>query len=505
LRKGLPTVVALAGALVFPSCTGRANSGTNSSSDAKNQISLRVGIAFPAGTQSPLSSFVDNSLISETLVGVGWDGRPVARLAESWAWSDDRRDLTLHLQPKVKFHDGTPFDASVAAQILESGLSPPLGISYTSVESVKAIDPLTVVVHLNKPEAFLLADLANSNMRRRSSPDIGTGPFRLIKREAQQVHVAAFGDYYRGRPAIDAVEAQTYQDQRTAWAALMRGEINAVNEVSPAGLPFVEQQKASVNTYPFSRPYYLQLVFNTKHPVLSKRAVRQGLSEAVDRQQIIDTALSGRGTVADGPIWPYHWAYSPTQKPYTHNRDAAALRFDSSNQKLVRRGSQEMPSRFRFTCLVVKEDARFEKIALVIQKQLYDLGVDMQVQPVPIRELAGRMQSGDFDAFLLEWTSGRSLSWGYLTWYSKLVPELKMLETGYKAADTVLDRIRHATTDAETRQAASELQQILYDDPPAIFIAWLNVSRAVSTDFNVPYEEGRDVMTGLYQWRPIKH
>jgi ABC-type transport system substrate-binding protein len=66
----------------------------------------------------------------------------------------------------------------------------------------------------------------------------------------------------------------------------------------------------------------------------------------------------------------------------------------------------------------------------------------------------------------------------------------------------VLDRLRGATNDAETRAAVNDLQRRLYDDPPALFLAWPVVARAVSKDFEVPTEAGRDVMGSLWQWRP---
>jgi hypothetical protein len=47
-----------------------------------------------------------------------------------------------------------------------------------------------------------------------------------------------------------------------------------------------------------------------------------------------------------------------------------------------------------------------------------------------------------------------------------------------------------------------DLQRLFFEDPPAIYLAWPKVSRAVSTSFEVPDEPGRDVMGSLWQWRP---
>ena len=49
-----------------------------------------------------------------------------------------------------------------------------------------------------------------------------------------------------------------------------------------------------------------------------------------------------------------------------------------------------MPSRFRFKCLTIAKHATFEKIALLLQKQLYEIGVDMEIEAVPFRSWSRR-------------------------------------------------------------------------------------------------------------------
>jgi peptide/nickel transport system substrate-binding protein len=275
----------------------------------------------------------------------------------------------------------------------------------------------------------------------------------------------------------------------------MRGDIDAVHEVNPNAMDFVEAQ-STVRTFTFVRPYYIALWFNVRHPVLKDRRVRQALSFAVDRQQLIDLGLNGRGVPAAGPVWPDHWAYTPAERSYSVNRQAATIQLDAAGR--VPRPTGEdgtMQSRFRFVCLTLANDARYEKLALLLQKQLYDIGVDMEIEPLPLRELGARQQAGNFDAILAERTSGRSLGWTYVSFHSKVMP------SGYTAADTVLDRMREATTDSDTREALNGFQRVLYDDPPAIFLAWPKVARAVRTTFVVPDEPSRDVLTSLRLWR----
>ena len=138
-----------------------------------------------------------------------------------------------------------------------------------------------------------------------------------------------------------------------------------------------------------------------------------------------------------------------------------------------------------------------------MQKQLYDIGVDMELVPVPGRELGGRLMKGDFDAFLFEATSGRSLAWIYQFWHSPTADWQPFLGSGYTAADAVLDRLRSADSDDMTRGAVADLQRVFYDDPPAVFIAWGQSARALRNGFVVPADTPPDVLGSAWQWRRV--
>ena len=65
--------------------------------------------------------------------------------------------------------------------------------------------------------------------------------------------------------------------------------------------------------------------------------------------------------------------------------------------------------------------------------------------------------------------------------------------------------MQNARNEDELKRAVAAVYRKMADDPPAIFIAWPEVARAVSTRFEVPVEKGRDIMGGnLWLWRPAK-
>jgi peptide/nickel transport system substrate-binding protein len=496
------TVLSLLVATLLNDACSKANT-----SPANDPVTLRLGVSAPRGgaAEDPgLPNLVTGYLAGESVLGIGWDGRPIPRLLSEWEWSEDRLALRAKLQPNLKFHDGLPVDAALAAGVLQKVFKDPrsrlTAVSYSSITGVQAKGSDTLAITLSRPEAFLLSDLANLTLSHPSgNRDINLGPYRLLEWKPK-LRLAAFDDYYRGRPQIDFIEVELFQEQRSAWAALMRGQLDAVHEITPSALEFVEGQ-TTVRTFPVIRPYFVALFFNTRHPILGKPAVRQALSEAVDRAEFVSQGLSGNGVVAEGPIWPYHWAYSTAQKPYSRNTDAATLRLDGAGLKIrPATSSAGMASRFKFKCITLANDARFEKIAMVLQKQLYDIGVELEIEALAAKDLYSRIGTGQFDAVLIERTSGRSLNWAYLTFHSKAAP------FGYTTADAVLDRLRIATDENQIRTAASDLQRVLHDDPPAIFLVWPKIARAVSSAFEVPPPEGpgkevRDIMGSLWQWR----
>jgi peptide/nickel transport system substrate-binding protein len=471
---------------------------------AADPLRLRIGTALPpAGLRNTGVGELVRGLYGETLLGSDRNGSARARLCEKWEWLDNDTILKLTLRTGVSFHDGTPLDAETAATLLRQIFadkrgSPP--VSYGSVRHVKVLDTRTLQVHLSRPEALLPEDLADARM---TKDLVGTGPFVVADVSAEAATLGGYPGYYLGRPHVEQVEIKVYPSPRSAWSAMMRGDINVLHEVSRDAAPFIEAE-SSVRTYPMLRSYVQAIFFNVRHPVLARRDVRQALSYAIDRDALVRDVMRGRGERADGPVWKYHWAYSTTQRTYDYNPELARVKLDTAGFSVrteEEKAGARMPSRFRFTCLLMGNDSRYERIALVMQKQLYQIGVDMQIEAVPADELMQRMSTGRFDALFADLISGRSLTWLYRQWHSSPVQPGK-LNTGYTSADAALDRLRETHTEGDVKGAVGSLQQIFYDDPPGLFVSWSQTSRAVSAQIQVPYESNMDVVGRLWraQW-----
>ena len=461
---------------------------------------MRIGVGAPQGriAGTGADAFV-RVLMSDPWLTNRPDGRQTERVATNWEWDNAGTTLRLTLRHDVYFHDGTLLTPEIAAQALQATAANPRqeALSFTSVESIAPSGPDSVDIKLKERNAFVLTDLSGVLVVKPGQRDIGTGPFQLVQRNGQDAALSAFNRYYRGKPGLTGIDVTNYATQRKAWTALMRGDVDMLHEVSRDVADIVESE-STVKSYAFPRPYYIPLVFNVRNTVLKNVEVRKAINEALDREALVRDGMSGKGRPADGPIWPQHWAYAPPTEPFRYDPRSALARLDRAGFRAKPTPAGAVPSRLSFTCLVFADDTRFDRLAILIQKQLADVGIEMRLLPLTQQELGPRLAKGDFDAFLFE-MAGRSLSWVYEFWRSH---EGSRNNTGYRAADAVLDQIKSVTSDEDTRAAVKELDRVLHADPPAVFIAWQETSRAVSAKFDVGAEDNRDVLANLWQWRP---
>ena len=456
--------------------------------DPRQPLEVHIGTFDDAATP-----WLAGALSSEPLVAADWDGRPAYRLANSATESEDGRVLTFTLRPGVKFHNGETVTAGRVRELL--ALKAKGGRRLTEIRSIEAPDDRTVVITLKQPHSLKTVDLSDAAIEDDKRPELRAGAFRITSWGPPAV-LERFPEYYQGVPAITRVQIDKYPTHRAAWSAMMRAEVNFLHEVNRDAIDFIENG-GNIQAYQFLRPFTIPLVFNLRHPVLRRTEVRLALSEAINREAVVQNGMRGHGQAAEGPFWPHHWAYPTGRHRPTFNPEAAKLRLDAANLPVFRAEAHQMPTRFAFTCLLRQGDTRFERIALVVQRQLFDIGVDMRLQTLPTKEFYAATTNGKFDAFLFEMSTGRTLSFPYNFWHSKGSLSL----TGYDAADAPLERMKQARTDDEVRVAVAEVMRILRADPPAIFLAMPREARAADRSLEITYQPDRDIFGTFWQVR----
>jgi len=495
-----PFVCTAIACLAVAACRGPASGSADGASgqDPATRGVVTIAYADPrSGRNADRGIDTIADLVSgQGLIAMSREGRPLPRLAERWDVSPDGRTWRFTLRPNLVFQDGEPITAAAVRKAIapepaagESGTLPGL----RDLVAVDAPSPREVVIRLKTPNAFLLEGVAQSPVA--SANDAAAGPYKVVSRTKGKVTLGRVDGYYGGRPSLDGITIAEYTSQREAWTAMLRGEVDVLYDVSPEAFEFVkESPTAHVAT--FLRNYVVMLGFNATHPTLGRREVRRALNMAVDRRQIVETAGGGRGVPTTDPIGPNHWARDAAAPAYDVDRAAAAAMLDAAR---LRRPGPNAGTRFSFNCLVAS-DSRYERLALLVQRQLLSVDVDMKLEAVPFEELAERLATGKFDAYLGEMISGPGLEFVYMVWHSN--PPSPFMRSGYAGANAALDQVRSARTDDETRAAVRALQRTFYDDPPAAFLYWDQASRVVSRRFLLPAgSEDQDIMRFVDRWQ----
>jgi peptide/nickel transport system substrate-binding protein len=435
-------------------------------------------------------------LSQEPLTTVNVDGRAAPRLARAWAWENDGLTLRMTLSDGVRVHDGSLLTAATVADALRLVISNPdahLSFrSFADVREVRATGENEIVFDLSRRSAYLPEDL---DLPIAIGPNrLGTGPYRIVTQDATQIVLERFDDYRLGPAKIQRVVIESVPTLRTAWTSLLRAEAGMVTNVPPDAIEFVSNE--DVQLMSFATPYQFAIGFNSQSPRLRSASVRRALNIAVDREALIARVFQGRGTPSIGPIWPQHWAYDTTIPGYTFDPGQAASLLDAAGLPL--RTIDGRRERFAFTCLIPANFTVVERVALEVQKQLYDVGVNVKFEVVSIGEFTTRVGEGRFEAMLIDMVSGLGLNRSTLLWRQGR----GLMASGYNnpEAQRLFTVLSETTNEAAIRSATSRLQRVLIEDPPALFIAWTQRSRAVRRQFQVVEEPGRDPLYTIPLW-----
>ncbi len=498
-RARLLIVCLLGSIALHTSCHRRA------ANQPSGPLELKVGIAEPEGAATAEASVsqVALRLRFTRLITAEADGSIEPGLAEKWKATEDGLTWRFTLRPGLKFEDGSPLNAAVVAPVLDQARQTPrLMPGLRDIVSVKAEGDRDIVIELRAPSSMLLEALFQQPITRDEEGFVRAGPYRVVSNEPGHMVLEAVDWYYRGRPSIDRVDLRGYPTQRAAWVALMRGDIDFLYDVPAEAAEFIEAS-TSVRAYTFLRPFVQLLGFNVASEHLRDPRIRRAITLAIDRQAIIKQVLGGRGLAAYSAIWPRHRAYDQSIAVEGPDpRRARALLADALADVGIT--SNEQPGmgsgRLQLSCLLPSGYPAFERTALLLQRQLLDIGVDLRPEVVSVGELTQRLSTGRFETYLFEHLTGAGFNWAYWFWHS---PEDSMpyVRSGYVAADEVLERIRRTLDEGQFRTAVHDLQRVFIDDPPAVFLTWGQASRAVRQRFLIPEQPESDIIFSVPQWQ----
>lgn len=271
--------------------------------------------------------------IYEGLVRINEGGKVEPLLAQSWDLSKDRRTYTFHLREGVTFSNGSPFNAETA----KFSIDRVRGDAWTNgikswmdvVENTEVIDPLTLVVTLERPSAewlwrmgtLLGAMMSPDAVDKLATNPVGTGPYTLTHwAVGESISFAARSDYWGPKPKNDAAAIRYFSDAVAATNALQSGDIDVVWGMQAPELLDTLPEDISVEVGTTNSEVLLSM--NNRRAPFNDVRVRQAVFHAVDRQAVINTVWEGYGTDTGGvPAPPTDpWYFEADDYPYDPQR-----------------------------------------------------------------------------------------------------------------------------------------------------------------------------------------
>ncbi len=282
----------------------------------------------------------------------------VPRLAQRWEWSPDSLRLTLHLDPRARWHDGHPVTARDVTFAYSLYTDPKVGARgggdlMTTLDSMTTVDSLTCIGWYKKrsPEQFyqlvstltplpehLLGKVPRDSLRTSAfaRAPVGNGAFKLVRWDPRQrVELAAVDGFYRGRPILDRVIWTIAPDAATGIKQLLGGEADFIEYLPPPDAAEAAKH-ADIQVIPRVNFDYNFMQFNTRdgasdkpHPLFGDRAMRRALTMALDRKAMVQNMFGGSGAVGLGPFVRAQWSADTTLTQIGFDRAGAARLLDS--------------------------------------------------------------------------------------------------------------------------------------------------------------------------------
>ena len=442
-RRSAGTAIIVGGLpAILDACTKAAET-TNpapSVSGVPATATLRVGWSSEPDTLNPLTSYSTESnevlqLIYDKLNDYDADLNIQPGLAESTTTSNDGKNVTYKLRSGVTWHDGQPFTAADVAftfsLIADQGLSQ-YAQWLTDMTAVEALDDTTVGVSYKRPQAFdpglaipilpqhIWKGMSKAEIQKfANDTPVGTGPFTFGEwKHGQTVSVGRNDAFWGSAPAASSVIWVLYQNEDVMAQGLQAGEVDILPEVPPTiwdGLNDPNVKPLSLSGFSFHHIGMNVSDSSTSggNPLLLDRNVRQALSLAVDRNQLVQIALAGHGKPGSVLLPPAMGDFQlqiAAADQLNANAEKAQQLLDQAGYAPGADGVREKGGqRLEFRLIAIESTTVDVRAAQLFSNAAADVGIKLNLATLDENTLGSTVyntDAPDWDIFVWGWDSG---------------------------------------------------------------------------------------------------
>lgn len=488
---------------------------------AKNRKdTLVIGIQAPDGVFNPL--FCDgqydmwiNETMFDCLCDVDSQGNMIPGVAEKFEISPDGLTYTYHIRKGVKFSDGTPFTASDVEftfdVLCDKSYDGPTDSSADNlvgydeynkgtankIAGIQVVDPQTIKFTLTKPNAADVYSFGGvsilskayygkdykqgdvSSVKKINRTPMGDGQYKLASfKDGVETDLVANENYYKGAPKIKNIIFKP-TSATTNVQLLSTGETDLDQVTCNAENLQLVKQAGFLDTQIFPDNGYRYIGMDTNNPMFSDKNVRQALVYGLNRKQVVDTFYKGLADVCNEPQSTVSWAYNPDVNKYEYNVDKANQMLDAAGWKKGADGVRAKDGKKFIIHFAASTPSKLNDVLIPILKDSYaKIGITVVPEQMDFNALLKKVESNtDVEMYCMGWG---------------LVPDPDMT-TIFKTngsqnyqkytnpqVDDLLQKGLAATKQADRAKIYKDMNKILNDDLPYIFLTQVRQMWAVN-------------------------
>lgn len=470
-------------------------------------------------------SDVDRDLSSLIFAGLlkYENGKLVPDLAKAYKVSDDGLTYTFTLKDDARFHDNTQVTADdvefTIQNIKDPAIQSPRRVDWKETE-VKKTSSNVIEFTLKQPYAPFINNFTvgilpkhiwkdiNANqfiLSKYNTEPIGAGPYKLSaiypdnKSIPTSYTLVPFSKYSGGESYISKLNIQFFPNEKAGVDALRTRNIDSLASVSPKEASIIASTTPSANILSTPLPRIFAVFLNQNSAIFTNKEVRQALSQAVDRNLLVKNVLNGYGVAIDGPIpfgiiseapstakvGPTSGTNSAASSTVISEKSKAKLALEKAgwvlnNDGVYQKGPKVDPKTkkssgttqiLEFT-IATADSPDLKQTAEFVKSEWEKIGAKVSIKVFEAGDLTQDIiRNRKYDALLFGEVIGKDLDL-YAFWHSsqRNSPGLNLSMYVNAKTDTLLDDARKSADDASRLDKYTQIESIIKDDVPAVFL-----------------------------------
>lgn len=441
----------------------------------------------------------------------------IPSLATEWEQADD---LTWHftLREDVTFHDGAEFNADVAKANFERLLDPVRAASRShvleAIEEVNVIEDYIVEIKTEYPFQPLLSHLSHGagdmispeqinedyqfaldeagaditleeyyEIRSAGGEEheeiageisefagsiveqnpIGTGYLEFDSRTpGESTSLTGNEDYWGGDTNIDELTLRVVPETGSRIAEIETGDTDVIGDVPPSDTERLESngEVELVETETVALEY---IGMNTESEILQDKKVRQAISHAFNKEEVIEGVYDDAGIEAVSPLAPDIFGFNDSLEPLEYDLEKAERLLEEAGYA----------DGFSLTMYVNDDNPQRVDTAIWLQESLQDIGVDLEIVQLEWGSFLDALGNQEHDLYIMSWgnsTGDPDNGIKPIFHSDSSNPGANFMYFSNTEADRLIDEGRQEADEEKRHELYAGVQEILVEEAPAIFI-----------------------------------